>query len=134
MVDKIVMKTLKTIFSFLILTTLLVSCGADKLADKPKTSSKTVTALGTECGGCTREMSPVCGSNGITYENACVAGCYKVTSFAQGNCECSESLMVCVQNSSTMATQTMSECEARNELLDGVSRITKFVPCDKAPM
>ena len=35
---------------------------------------------------CTKDWRPVCGSNGVTYPNACQAGCEKITEFTEGPC------------------------------------------------
>ena len=35
---------------------------------------------------CTQIYKPVCGCNGKTYGNACVARCHNITQFTEGEC------------------------------------------------
>lgn len=44
-------------------------------------------AFSSEAIGCTREFDPVCGENGKTYSNACLAGKEKVSIIANESCE-----------------------------------------------
>ena len=109
----------------------LASCGADKM--KPTaTTSKNVSGLtGGECS-CNSLYAPVCGPNGISYDNICIANCKGVPTknTVQGNCECSEALMVCGDDN-----QTYTECDARNAILNGtIRKIEKFAPCGSAQL
>merc|ERR1712032_64030 len=57
---------------------------------KPKTTTtKTTTPKATTPKGCvcTKEIKPVCGKNGKTYPNACVAKCAGVEVSANGPCK-----------------------------------------------
>lgn len=47
---------------------------ADECIEKPCTS------------GCSREMRPVCGCNGKTYHNPCLAECHGIMRYTEGAC------------------------------------------------
>ncbi len=107
------MKRTSLLFHSLVLLFLLTlaSCGSDNaLTGKPSSTSNSIS-LGAECS-CDSSYSPVCGvntsGNEVSYDNKCIAGCYKATRLVGGNCVCSESLRVCgVDN------RDYTECEAR---------------------
>lgn len=90
---------------------LLASCGADNTTGAKITKSGSNSLSGAECS-CTSGYAPVCGKNSsgnnISYDNQCIASCYKATNIVQGNCECSESLRVCGTDGGDY-----TECEAR---------------------
>ncbi|MBC7713323.1 MAG: hypothetical protein H7177_08290 [Rhizobacter sp.] len=89
----------------------LASCGGDNTTGAKAASSNTSSLTGGECA-CAATYAPVCGKNSsgnnISYDNQCIANCYKATNVVQGNCECSEALRVCGTDGGDY-----TECEAR---------------------
>jgi len=131
MVDKTSMRNLKFTFFFFTLTLLLASCGADKLSpSKTATTTKSVNTLGGAQCACNSEGPPVCGVNGITYANSCVASCHGINESVQGNCECSVAQFVCADDN-----QTYNECEAQAAIRNKwIKRIVKYGPCGSATL
>jgi hypothetical protein len=117
------MKMLLTLFIY---SFLLVSCGANKM--KSEAVIRAVGVNGLACS-CISNYMPVCSvdgpNKGNTYDNLCIANCMGATQTSAGHCSCSSSLMVCVDNATTI-----DECTA----LKNGSNITKFIPCDKTPL
>lgn len=63
------------------------------------------------CNCYTASVSPVCGSNGVTYLSACFAGCTKPVSGAAGGCEAAMTLhWRC--DSRTAAGSLLTECHS----------------------
>lgn len=125
---------MKKLISLLLtsLLILLVSCGADKLAETKTT--KSVSALGgggQECSCTTGDNIPVCGFNGnshVTYLNACTANCYGVKQFVQGNCTPSVAQQVCGDDG-----VTYNEVEAQAAIRNGdIKKIVSYAPCGSA--
>lgn len=70
----------KTDVSLLLFGTLLLfvmSCGKDP---------NCIGQIDPSCV-CTMQYDPVCGCNGKTYGNACIAECSGITSYTQGSCD-----------------------------------------------
>lgn len=59
-----------------------VDVSRDNLTASGETASNSFNGV-----ACTREYEPVCGDDGKTYPNACVAGAQKVTIIAHQSCE-----------------------------------------------
>jgi len=120
------MRNLKITFIFFALTLLLASCGADKLSQSKTTKTTNALGAGSSCS-CNSDGPPVCGINGITYANQCVANCHGVTEVVQGNCECSVAQQVCGDDN-----QTYNECDAQAAIRNRwMNRIVSYGPCGK---
>ena len=63
----------------LTLFSVVLSCGKNNLLDQCKGPSKQIP--------CTKEYNPVCGCNGVTYGNDCVAESLGIKSWTKGSCD-----------------------------------------------
>jgi hypothetical protein len=123
------MKMFTYIFIF---SLFLASCGANKMKNETVISATALTSIngvdGLVCS-CTTDYMPVCSADGPnigkSYDNVCIATCMGATQTSVGHCNCSSSLMVCVDNATTI-----DECTA----LKNGSNITKFIPCNKTAL
>ncbi|WP_127716212.1 Kazal-type serine protease inhibitor domain-containing protein [Halobacteriovorax sp. HLS] len=69
----------------ILLTLLLFSACSTELSPKTKTNSKKNAQESIDSCVCMEIYQPVCGRDGNTYSNSCVAQCKKVK-FTQGEC------------------------------------------------
>ena len=63
-----------TVATIVLLT--FTQCKKDKCTERPKSNCV-----------CTEQYDPVCGCNGKTYGNACMAECDRITSYTKGTCQ-----------------------------------------------
>ncbi len=121
--DNFNMNKLLSLFFLLLFLMTLGSCGADKLKGNA-TSSALGISSGQACG-CNFSYSPVCGNDGRSYDNSCIAQCFSTTVKSAGHCVCSDSITVCGNDG-----QNYPECtaEATAKVVPGF-QITKYVPC-----
>ena len=80
---------MKYIFNVLFLSLLLVSCDKKSCANIPElgNSSCIDSTLIVSGGACITVYEPVCGCNGLTYSNSCVATTRGgVSSYVDGEC------------------------------------------------
>ncbi|MEN0002557.1 MAG: Kazal-type serine protease inhibitor domain-containing protein [Bacteroidota bacterium] len=73
------MKTIKMCFALLFFVSLFVACDCD---DESLCEASQPTA---DCL-CTEQYEPVCGCDGITYDNACFAACSGIPDWTPGEC------------------------------------------------
>jgi hypothetical protein len=120
-------KISKFLHSFFFLTILvLASCGAD--FNKNKKPLPVESPLTAQCS-CAMTYEPICGSNGVTYDNVCIAGCFNATQVKQGSCTCSPTKDVCGDDG-----VTYKECDAQDLIAKGMlTKITSFADCSVTP-
>lgn len=70
----------------LALTSLLFACATDRAPARDSSEPTTVASPGTPCP-CPAVVDPVCGTDGVTYQNACHAACAGVKVKHKGSCQ-----------------------------------------------
>ncbi|RAK65834.1 Kazal-type serine protease inhibitor family protein [Hymenobacter edaphi] len=81
------MKTLKTL-TLLSLLALATACGKQEALPSAKLAATATSEVKAGPGyECLDVYDPVCGSNGVTYSNACYARRAGVTSYTRGACD-----------------------------------------------
>lgn len=97
------------LLSLLFVLLLFSACGAQ--SGKSRLSGATTNELNALGCSCTFQYFPVCGDNGRTYDNDCIARCYNV-SYRSGACSGSANQQ-CDENSGYVCGQPpMPECPA----------------------
>lgn len=126
--DNFSMKRVSFLLNSLVLLSLftIVSCGSDNQLSGKSSSSSSNSLTGAECG-CNSTYLPVCGRNSLTgtnqtYDNQCIASCFKASNIVQARCECEEDMMVCGVDG-----REHTECEARNFRIV----IKNYGPCSR---
>lgn len=74
--------------TLLILTFISLATACNQQAPAPESQSAAPTSAKENCV-CAEIYAPVCGSDGVTYSNACQAECQGVD-FTEGECEATE--------------------------------------------
>jgi hypothetical protein len=118
------MKKVLTIllYSFLLL---ISACGADKLKTTKVTNAVEQNLTGKTCA-CNSSHEPVCGTDGLEYDNSCISQCFGVTVKEVGHCNCANnSIKVCGADG-----VDYTECEAKEKKI----QIVKFIPCSSVEM
>jgi len=95
-----------------------------KLKKKKKVEKKVEEKKQNQLCICPAIFNPVCGANGQTYSNECVAKCEKITSFKTGECKqnnvvetctCPKIFSpVCGSNGKTYSNDCEAKCEKIN--------------------
>lgn len=102
---------MKTGLFYIFLLLLLLGCGAEvsRRETAPNLRNYQNSSAATSLCNCGFQLAPVCGANGVSYANSCLANCLGIA-HSYGLCEDQPQPKNCDPTSGFVCAQRMNEC------------------------